>query len=360
MKKLTAILLLAAVLLSLVACGSSAAAETYDMEVAEEAAAVDYAYDYEADNGWTSSTTVSGEADVTGQDGESYQTGLKIIKTGDISVETEDYDETDAMIRSKVSSYGGMLQESYVSGSKGSRYGSYTVRIPSASFDSFFYDVTGSCVVTYQSISSEDVTEQYTDLSTRLETDRKKYERLLELLDKAETLSDIYSIQSEISDVEYEIDSITGTLNGLDSRVAYSTIYISVNETVHAVAVAEDPGFGARMKAAFRNGTTGAIEGLQNFAVAIARGWFGWLCLIIVVLVVVLVIRGSVRRHKRAEEAAEARWNAEKEKQAAEAAARRAEYEVKMAERAREKLNSAAEAQQAGRADAPEADKPAD
>ena len=307
MKKLTAILLVlcmtAGLALCMTACGSAASYDAADTgytyadygndDVAEEADYAEAAYYDEGGDVWSGSTG-SGTGDDT-----SYLSGLKIIKTGDLSIDSEQFDETDAFIREKVTAYQGILAETSISGTTGSRWASYTVRIPSASFDSFFYDVAGECVVTYQSISSEDVTEQYTDLQTRLTTDQAKYERLLELLEKAETLTDIYSIQSEISDVEYEIDSITGTLNGLDSRISYSTIYINVTETTRAVAVPTEQSFSAKLAAALKNGASRGVEGLQNLLLSIARGWVGWMIFIIIVVVAVLIIRHIVRRSEK-------------------------------------------------------------
>lgn len=296
MKKILALALAALLLLSLAACGATsaegyAAADTVAETVEAPAAAAE-----ENGYGWTETEDAeSGSTDATDET-TNYAAGLKIIKTGDLSIESETFDETDSFIRSTVSSYGGILAERSISGMVGSRWASYTVRIPSASFDQFFYDITGGCTVTSQSISAEDVTERYTDLATQLETNQKKYERLLELMDKAETLTDIYSIESEITTTEYEIDRITGILNGLDSRISYSTIYISVSETSQVTTIPEEPSFGASLSAALKNGTSSAIAGIQRLILGIARRWFGCLVFLVIVAVVLTVV---LRRHKK-------------------------------------------------------------
>lgn len=303
-----AILLLA----SLCACGSA------DSAVAtEEVAYEDYAYS-EGSGGWDggyaaeeyamdavapAEEPIAQTENPTDGDNGNYTANLKIIKTGNLNIETKTFEETDSYIRSLVEQYGGILAESSITGTAGSRWGSYTVRIPSESFDTFFYDITGGCTITYQSISSEDVTDQYTDLATRLETAQKKYARLLELLDECETLSDIYAIEYEISDVEYEIDSLTGTLNGLDSRISFSTIYISVDETPAVSVIPETTSFGASLLANLQNGTNNAILGLQDLILSIAYNWFSWLVFLALVIVAVLVIR-RVRRRRRARRAA--------------------------------------------------------
>ena len=299
--------LMLALLLTLAACGSTAYDETtaeaaYDMAAAEAPA---------EDAGWSGSMAVMEEnaaaaepAAEPAKGGETYDetanyaASLKIIRTGDLSLETEAFDQTDAFIRKTVTEYNGLLAESSISGTAGYRYASYTARVPSDSFEDFFYAVSGTCTVVNQTISAEDVTERYTDLSTQLETNKKKYARLLELLDTAETLTDLYSIQSEIANVEYEIDSITGILNGLDSRISYSTIYIGVTETNRTSAVPEDPGFLASLSAALKNGTNSTIEAFQGMLISLAYHWFIWLVILAIAVIGVTVFL-RIRRKKR-------------------------------------------------------------
>lgn len=202
-------------------------------------------------------------------DTQVYDSEMKIIKTGDISIQSKTFDETDSFIKKHTEELGGLLTDRSISGTPGYRSGSYTVRIPSKNFDEFFYQISGAWTVTNQQITSEDVTEQYSDLELRLETNRAKHERLLKLLDKAETLTDIYSIQTELSQVEYEIDSITGTLNHLSSRIAYSTVYISVRE-VESEPIMDDGSFWSELSASLSNGWRSFTERIRYFTVDLA------------------------------------------------------------------------------------------
>lgn len=313
------LLILLAALLCLSGCGASGAKELA-MDTADTAAAVAQNYapiPEPEDAGWveTAAEMPAGETELAAASGgeanggetydenANYAAGLKIIRTGDLSLETEHFDAADAFIRKTVSEYQGLLAESSISGTAGYRYAAYTARIPADAFDDFFQKVPGNCTVTNQTISAEDVTEHYTDLSTRLETAKKKYDRLLELLDTAETLTDLYSIQSEITDVEYEIDSLTGTLNGLDSRISYSTIYIRVTETNRQSTVPEDRSFLASMSAALKNGTNDLATSFQDFLIFMAYHWLGCLVLLILLIFVLLMVR-RIRRKKRAKQAA--------------------------------------------------------
>ena len=303
MKKIFALTMAALLLLGLCACGGAeAAGATADMAMTEAAPAEAA----EAEYGWTEEAVEApaAEAGTMTDETANYAASLKIIKTGDLSIESETFDETDSFIRTTVDSYGGILAERSISGMVGDRWASYTVRVPAEHFDQFFYDITGNCTVTSQTISAEDVTERYTDLATQLETNQKKYDRLLELMDKAETLTDIYSIEAEITDTEYEIDRITGILNGLDSRISYSTIYINVCETSKVTSVPETPSFGASLAAALSNGTNSAIRGIQNLILSFAYHWFGWLVFLVIVAVVLTVVLRLRKKKKAAKLAA--------------------------------------------------------
>lgn len=306
--RLLALTMALILILPLAACGS--ASGDSNTAATEGAIAQDMAA-FGENGGWAAeamSEPVEAPAAAPDPGGEtydetkSYTDDLKIIRTGNLSLETEDFDGADALIRQTVAKYGGILAESSISGVVGERWANYTARVPSESFDDFFYAVSGSCTVINQSITAEDVTERYTDLSTQLETNKKKYARLLELMESAKTLTDLYSIQSEIADVEYEIDSITGMLNGMDSRISYSTIYIGVNETNRASAVPEDPGFLASFSAALKNGTGRTVDFFQNLLISIAYHWFGWLVFLIVVAVALTITLRMLRKKKKAAE----------------------------------------------------------
>lgn len=236
-----------------------------------------------------------------GSSEEVYQSELRIIKTGSLEIESSKFDDTDALIQETAEQMGGLVTDRTIYGGDGARYGSYTVRIPSDSFDQFFDNIAGSCTVIRQEVSSEDVTEQYVDLETRLETNQRKYDRLLELLDKAETLTDIYSIQSELSDVEYEINLITGTLNGLDSRISYSTITISLEET-KSETVIDNTSFGTKVRASFENGLANFVESAELFVIDLAYilpGILAWVAVIGLITFGIYKLVTMARKAKR-------------------------------------------------------------
>ena len=87
------------------------------------------------------------------------------------------------------------------------------------------------CHVVYMSSSAENITEAYYDTDSRLKTAQIKLERLQNLLANADNMADIITIESAISETEYEIESLSGTLRRYDALVGYATIYMTLSET---------------------------------------------------------------------------------------------------------------------------------
>ena len=118
------------------------------------------------------------------------------------------------------------------------------------------------CHVTYQEQDSDNVSEAYYDTESRLITQQTKLERLQTLLAQAETMEDIITIESAISDTELEIEQLTGTLRQYDSLVDFSTVYITLQE-VYQLSNVEEPatrlGVGAAAGGDRRGGAPPAV-----------------------------------------------------------------------------------------------------
>ena len=125
----------------------------------------------------------------------------------------------------------------------------------------------------YSSRSSEDVTEQYTDIETRLATLTTKHERLLALLDQADKMEDIISLENALADCEYEIDSLTGSKRHYDDLVGFSTFYVDLEEVQTLTATPEGSGFGAQLTQAAKTGTRGLVDAVRALIVGAVMFW---------------------------------------------------------------------------------------
>ena len=105
-----------------------------------------------------------------------------------------------------------------------------TLRIPSDNFTNALDSISQIGQVISTQISTEDVTEQYIDLKARLRNAQREEERLLEILEKANTVEDILKVESFLKSVREEIERLQAQITYLERRVEYSTITVSIQE----------------------------------------------------------------------------------------------------------------------------------
>ena len=163
----------------------------------------------------------------------------KIIYSSDVTVETTEFDATLTAIKAVIDNHGGWIESSSINGAKYSsisrgtktdRTASYTIRVPNGEFQKMMDELPSLGNIPYSHVYTENVTAQYYDTQARLQTYQAQEKRLTELLDKAETVSDVIEIENELTDVRYRIESLQTALRGWDRRVSWSTIYLTVNE----------------------------------------------------------------------------------------------------------------------------------
>lgn len=228
----------------------------------------------------------------------------KIIRTAELTLQTTEFDEAVEALSRLVEEQGGYYEEASVSGgnyhsNKTSRYASYTVRLPQENFDAFLSTVGELVHVADRRVMSRDVGTAYYDTELRLSTLRTKHERLLALMEEATLMEDIIALESALTDVEYEIQQHSSTLERYDSLIGFSTISISLSEVAR---VTDTPGetdsFTARVTAAFGEGWASFLDGLADTAVWLAFNAVGVVIFVGAVVVIFLFARRSIRRVK--------------------------------------------------------------
>ncbi|HEY6953184.1 MAG TPA: DUF4349 domain-containing protein [Bacteroidota bacterium] len=102
-----------------------------------------------------------------------------------------------------------------------------TVRIPTPRFASFLNSLSGYGEVVSKNIEGTDVTEEYFDLTTRLDNAQKTRLRYLELLNRAQTVESALSVERELERLNRDIDLLSGRINKLKHLADFSTITIT-------------------------------------------------------------------------------------------------------------------------------------
>lgn len=150
-------------------------------------------------------------------------TERKLIKTGGISLEVQSLDAAAKAAGEWAAKFGGYVESSY----SGESDGTVKVRIPSERFDEAMAEAGNLGEVKSQSVSSEDVTERFYDLKTRLEAKKVMRGRLEDYLSKAKDMKDLLQIERELNSVVTDIESMEGSMRRLSSKIDYSSITVS-------------------------------------------------------------------------------------------------------------------------------------
>ena len=195
----------------------------------------------------------------------------KWIITVNISSETEDLDTLMAALDERIVALKGYVEAQNVyNGSNYSsrryRNASLTVRIPADSVDQFAEDISGISNVVRSNKNLEDITLTYTATESRVKALQTEEARLLELMAKAETMSDLLEIEARLTDVRYELERATTRLKGYDNKVDYATVYLDIEEVQEYTPVEEET-LWQRISGGFVGSLKGVGESILNFIV---------------------------------------------------------------------------------------------
>lgn len=291
------------VVLLLTACGTKNERAAPAMSKAPSDTPAAEGNDYSSDElfGWTEVE----EGQQESQSSSVYQnSGATLIREASLNVQTTEFDQAAANLETMVAQEGGYFQSAAVYGGSyrnmnADRSGEYTIRIPAERYEAFVGQAGTLGYVTSKNETTQNIGEQYYDTEARLKTQKTKQERLLALLEKAENMEDIISLEGALSDVEYQIEQLSATLNRYDSLVGYSTIYLYLNEVQK---VSEEPNItdslGDRIAAGIAYSAESLATGAQELLVWVSYHVFGLLIFAAAASVAAVTVR-SVRGKKR-------------------------------------------------------------
>lgn len=263
------ILVAAICTLLLVACGASAES-SFDSAVMEAPASAPAVDSGDFDSFATSEEEMSFASDgglgVTNTAGESSQVFQErlIIRTANMSLVVADTDEAMATISKMAEENGGWVVNSSVfQYNENAKTGNITIRVPSSGFNSALEALRGMAVeVRNESTSGQDVTEEFVDLSARLENLEATAERVRGFLDETETVEEALAVNQELSRLESEIEAMKGRMQFLSQSASFSTITVDLTPDV----VAQPIDSSWRPAIVFRNAIDSLVEALQSVA----------------------------------------------------------------------------------------------
>ena len=313
-KVLLVILVLAMLTACLTGCGGSSASSSYKSDYAPSAA-----YDngkYEAADAEeakpaespTSGSSIAGSGDVSTVSQPDFSE--KLIYTANADIETRNFDESVAAVYAMLDRYGAFLESSYTGGSsyRAQYYGyadyrsaSFVIRVPKEHYQELTSGLSAIGNVTSLNTYVENITTQYTDVESRLKTYRTEEERLLAMLEKAETVEDMITVESRLSEVRYNIESLTSTLRNWDHEVDYSTVSIYLQEVEELTSpTATQRTYGEKLRDGLADTLSDIGRFFSDLLLWIVSALPVLVILAVVAVVVIILVRRSLRRRRSA------------------------------------------------------------
>lgn len=174
----------------------------------------------------------------------------KIIGTANIDLVVNDTDAAVPAITDLVTQAGGYVADaSFYRTSFGegtALQGNMTLRVPAGSLDAMLEQLAAMAVdVSSQSLTRDDVTDQYTDLNARLRNLEATETELLELLSEVRARpdaksEDILAVHRNLMEIRGQIEQVQGRKAMLDNLVALSTIHLSLRPDTSALPIVEE------------------------------------------------------------------------------------------------------------------------
>lgn len=215
----------------------------------------------------------------------------KIIKFGNLRFQSDDLEQTYSQIQAAVKKYNALIKNDSQTNDDYQFSRTINIRIPNQHFDAFIQDISkGVKYFETKEISSQDVTEEYIDVTSRIKTKKILEQRYLELLKKANKVSEMLEIEGQLSDIREEIEAKEGRLKYLENKVSMSTIDLTFYKPI-AEGRKATVSYGARIGNAIVSG----FNSISNFFISLLGIW----PLVVTLVVLFILIRKRFKRKNK-------------------------------------------------------------
>jgi len=163
-----------------------------------------------------------------------FNTGTQsmLIRTGQAFIEVESLDPAVLKVRQLAAQVNGMIANSSIIGGRDQiRQATFELKIPAGKYDETVSSLSTIGKVETVSSSAQDVGEEFVDITARVSNAKRLEERLISLLaNRTGRLDEVLRVERELARVREEIERYEGRLRYLSSRVAMSTLTITIHE----------------------------------------------------------------------------------------------------------------------------------
>lgn len=282
-------IMLTAVLLA--GCGASMSEETTGLDYQSKNSGANYDMDISEVSAPVPDVMANESPEIAGDGAGYYEEGRKAIKTGEAQLEVVSFDSAFETIKTMLGT-NGYIEESniwktptYYNGEQIMlTNGNVRLRIKQEAFQGFTDGLATIGTILTSRTYEDDISDMYYDTEARLGLLRDEKERLEQYADNVEDPEIFFETQSRITQVIYDMESLQGSLKKWDSKVEYSTVYITINEKNpgEESAVSAPKGFFDKIWDNMKD----SVEFLGRVVIVL----FGILPVIFVITVVVVVL----------------------------------------------------------------------
>ncbi|MFI6491012.1 DUF4349 domain-containing protein [Streptomyces sp. NPDC050564] len=173
-------------------------------------------------------------------------TASHIIRTASLTVQVKDVPKALDGARTTAENAGGYVgNETTSRDEKGHERTRLVLRVPTERYDEVLAELEGAGKVVERTAKAQDVTDQVVDVESRIKSQRASVARVRELMDQATKLSDVVTLEGELSSRESDLEALLAQQASLKDRTSLATITLSLSETPvkKAEKKDEDPGF---------------------------------------------------------------------------------------------------------------------
>lgn len=154
-----------------------------------------------------------------------------IIRTASLTVRVDDVPEALDEARATTGNAGGYVgEESTRRDPEGHEYTRVVLRVPVAEYAEVLAELEGAGKLVERRAQAEDVTDQVVDVNSRITTQRASVVRIRELMDRATDLSDVVTLEGELSTRQADLESLLAQQASLKDRTSLATITLSLSE----------------------------------------------------------------------------------------------------------------------------------
>lgn len=168
--------------------------------------------------------------------------GSKVQKTGSVNVLVNDIDTAVESLDGVNSEYSAEITNIYDYGRGNDRYVQLTIKVPVDNFEVYYAQLRKmDGEVTYANVGTTDLTEQYIDITSRLENLKSVEAQLVGILERANSVTDILAVQKELNTVRGDIERYEAQKRYFDSQTDYSYITVTFNIDKEGLNISDEP-----------------------------------------------------------------------------------------------------------------------